>query len=289
MKLLVAALVLAAAPSAHAECAIPVWIGTPHGTTIPEHGSLYIYDSGYGFDHNADEKGVVFSDGVPHRFVETRITEDLVRVDYAAGLASAVTVNAGWAPAMYPIDAQWTAPTAAPRVVQYWHHVSEWTCSMSDSWMIQVDQPTAAFRVRFTPIDDIGSTIEYIEPAQTGEDGRSVLEIGKHNCIGAPTISLEQLAVGGILELQAIRFDGSEVEVTGLPAMMKTSEMRTSDAGIEGAIGYAVPPASPPPAPPVVTNARSGEAVLVITGVGVGLLFIGMLLAGRKRTPTPVL
>lgn len=290
MKLLVAALAsLALAPAAHAECAIPKWIGTPSGTTLPEHGSLYIFDEGYRPSAYADEETVQFSDGVPHRWVETRVSDNVVRVDYAAGLASTVTAGIRWDKMTYAIDPAWRAPAQAPRVVQYWHHQSEWSCSHSDSWMFQIDQPTAAFRVVFTRLDDIGHSIEYIEPAQVGEDGRSVLEIGKHDCVAQATIAPETLAEGGILELYAIRFDGTEARVTGLPDMLKTSEMRTSDGGIYDAIGYAQLPPAPPPTPPVVTNAGSGDAFLVIAGAGVGLLFLGMLLAGRKRTPTPVL
>jgi hypothetical protein len=265
MKLVLAALVtLALAPAAHAECAIQTWIGTPSGTALPPSGTLYIYDDS--------------SDAPDH----------LTRVPYDVGLDTTFDVTVGWETTTYPIDPQWKAPREAPRVIQYWHHASEWTCSHADSWMIQVDQPTAAFVVQFTSIDDIGTTIEYIEPAKTGADGRSVLEIGKHDCIGSMKLSPEQLAAGGVLELWAIRFDGTRVQVTGLPQMMKTSEMRTSEGGVDEAIGFAVAPPAPPPAPPIVTNAASGEAFLVIAAAGVGLLFIGMMLAGRKRAPTPV-
>jgi hypothetical protein len=289
MKLLAAVLLtLALAPAAHAECARPTWIGTPTGSVLPEHGSLYIYDSGYSYNAYSDLKETVFSDGVPHRWAETRVSDDILRVDYAAGLATTMQVGVGWAPVTYTIDPMWKAPADAPRVLQYWHQVSEWTCSRTDSVMIQIDQPTAAFRVRWTNLDDIGSTREYIEPAQTGDNGRSVLELGKHNCIGEMHIRPEELAAGGVLELVAIRFDGSEVAVTGLPEMIDTSEMRTSDGGIEEAIGYATPLPPAPPAPPVVTNARSGDAFLAIAAGGVGLLFVGMMLAGRKRAPTPV-
>jgi hypothetical protein len=290
MKLPIAALAsLALAPTAaHADCAAPRWIGTPTGTAIPEHGSLYLFEEEYR-SGRFNELEVEFADGVPHRWEGTRVSENVVRIDYAAGLASMVTADIYWGEkGTYAIDPTWKAPARAPRVLQYWHHQSEWTCSYSDSWMIQVDQPTAAFRVRFMRLDVIGNSIEYIEPAQPGEDGRSVLEIGKHNCIADTIISPETLAAGGVLELVAIRFDGSEVEVTGLPKMMRTSDMRTSDGGLSDAIGYASLPLAPPPAPPIVTNAASGQAFLVIAGAGVGLLFIGMMLAGRKRTPLPV-
>lgn len=289
MKLLVTAVAtLSLAPSAHAECAKPKWIGTPTGTTIPEHGSLYIFEEDYRGDSFAHMEKIEFSDGVPHRWETTRISDRVVRVDYAAGLASTVTAGIRWDSVTYSIDPAWRAPAHAPRVLQYWHHASEWACSYADSWLVQVDQPTAAFRVVFTPNDDISMPVEYIEPAQTGADGRSVLEIGKHDCVSSTKISPETLARGGVLELYAIRFDGSEVAVTGLPATMKTSEMRTSSGHVQDAIGYAPLPPAPPPAPPTVTNAASGHAFLVIAGAGVGLLFVGMLLAGRKRTPVPV-
>ncbi len=290
MKLVLAAIVTSALAShARAECGIQKWIGTPSGTTLPEHGSLYLFDQGYGWNPYADEETVEFSDGVPHRWETTRISDDLVRVDYAAGLASSVTVGVRWEKLTYAIDPAWMAPTRPPRVLQYWHHASEWTCSRADSWLIQVDQPTAAFRVVFTPSDDRSNRIEYIEAAKTGEDERSALEIGKHDCIGLAKVTPEMLAAGGVLELYAIRFDGSEVRVTGLPDVMKTSQMRTSDGHLDEAIGYLR--RLPPPAiaaAPTETNAESGDAFLVTAGVGVGLLLVGMLVAGRKRTPIPV-
>jgi hypothetical protein len=287
MKLVLAALLTSAfASSAHAECAIPKWIGTPTGTTIPEHGSLYMFVEDYYGNPYADEEKVTFSDGVPHRWEIARISDNVVRIDYAAGLASTVTVGVRWDTFTYAIDPTWRAPAQPPRALQYWHHSSQWSCSHSDSWLVQVDQATAAFRVVFTPTNELA--IEYVEPAQPGEDGRSVLEIGKHDCIGSPTISPETLAKGGVLELYAIRFDGSEVRVTGLPDVMKTSEMRSSSGHLADAIGYAPLPPPPAAAAPIVTNAKSGEAFLVIAGAGVGLLFVGMLLAGRKRTPHPV-
>jgi hypothetical protein len=285
MKLLVAALVLALAPTAHADCAIQKWLGTPSGTTIPATGSLYVYDQGYGY--NPYTEGVVFSDGVPHRWEKWRISDDVVRIDYAAGLATSVTAGIRWEQMTYAIDPQWKAPKAAPRAIHYWHHKSEWTCSETDSWMIQVDQPTAAFRVMFTPNTLGAKPIEYIEPAKTGDDGRSVLEIGKHDCIATPTVAPAMLAAGGMLVLYAIRFDGSEVRVRGLPPLLSTSDMRTSDRGIQEAIGYTQ--LLPTPAPNgAVTNAKSGHVFLLIAGAAVGLLFFGMLLAGRKRAPMPV-
>lgn len=289
MKLLVAALLsFCLARAARADCALPKWIGTPSGTTIPEHGSLYIFDEGYRGNPYADTEGVEFSDGVPHRWEMTRISDNVVRVDYAAGLASTVTAGIRWEKMTYAIDPSWKPPAQPPRVIQYWHHTSEWTCSYAESWMIQVDQPTAAFRVRFTELGRMTPPIEYIEPAQPGDDGRSVLEIGKHDCVAQAMIEPDALARGGVLTLHAIRFDGSEVEVMGLPKAMRTADMRTSSGGIQEAIGYARLPSLPPASPPTITNAKSGHALLLIAAAGVGLLFVGMLFAGRKRTPTPV-
>lgn len=286
MKLVLAALVLAAAaPTANADCAIPMWIGTPSGTTIPEHGTLYIYDSGFRWDDYGDEKGVTFSDGIPHAWAETRISPDVIRVDYAAGLATSMKVGVGWDPVTFAIDPHWKAPAAAPRVMQYWHHVSEWTCSTTDSWMFQIDQPVAAFRVRWVHGDNV---IQYIEPAQTAEGGRAALEIGKHNCIGMPSVPLEELAAGGELTLTAIRFDATEVPVTGVPKFLRTDMLRTSEDGVVGAIGYLPQPPAPPAPPPLVTNAASGHVFLGIAAAALGLLFVGLLLAGRPRTPTPL-
>ena len=53
-----------------------------------------------------------------------------------------------------------------------------------------------------------------------------------------------------VVSLFAIRFDGSEVAVTGLPATISTKDMPTTDDGISRAIGYQAGSEPIAPVPP---------------------------------------
>jgi hypothetical protein len=219
--------------TADADCATPQWLGTPTGASIPAKGSLFFYSEANG----VDAKKV----GGPITAV-TKLSDTVVRLDYSTK-ADELEITAQ-EPAVYQISGLWKPPAAAPRVIQTWHHEYQWTCSNADSLMLQIDQPTAAFRVFWRYKDH--PTREWIVPARTGEGNINVLELGKIDC-GSTTIDPDELAVGGILTLIAIRYDGSEVAVTGVPPTLSTTEMPTSADGLGRAIAF--PAGTEPTAP----------------------------------------
>jgi hypothetical protein len=220
--------------NADAECGTPQWLGTPNGASIPTKGSLFFYSE----ENGVDAKKV----GGPITAV-TKLSDTVVRLDYSTK-ADELEITAQ-EPAVYQVSSYWKPPAAAPRVIQTWHHQYEWTCSTADSVMLQIDQPTAAFRVFWRYKDH--PTREWIVPARTGDGNVNVLELGKINC-GSTTIDPNELAAGGSLTLIAIRYDGSEVAVAGLPPTLSTADMPTSKDGIERAIAY---PAGTEPTAPV--------------------------------------
>jgi len=226
-------LVVAWSANAAAECGTPEWLGTPTGATIPSHGSLYLYR----------EVGDGMKVGGPITAV-TKVSESVMRIDYATK-ADELEIASAQEPALYQISGLWKPPAAAPRVIQSWHHKHAWTCSSSDSVMLQIDQPTTAFRVFWRFKDH--PTRELIVPARTAEGNVNVLELGKINC-GHASIDPDELAAGGILTLIAIRYDGSEVAVAGLPPTVSTVDMVTTQDGLERAIAF---PAGTEPIAPV--------------------------------------
>jgi hypothetical protein len=227
---LTVALVLSVSHRAEADCGRETWVGTPTGASIPAKGSLYVFDGW--LDFRAPKSRV----GGPI-VAETRVGENVLRLDYVTK-ADELELAGRDNPSLFQVNRGWKAPAASPRVIQYWHHVSSWECSSSDSVMLQIDQPTAAFRV-FWQFED-HPTRQLVLPARTAANNVSVLELGKINCVGAPFIDPAELASGGKLVVVAIRFDGSEVLVTGLPITISTAKMPTSEAGVSQAIGYPV-------------------------------------------------
>ncbi len=206
---------------ADAMCGEPAWVGSTPGTTIPAHGSLYVYGEALDYDSHTHVGGPIVR--------ETRISHTLARLDYDTD-ARELRVHAGWEDVYaFYVDPHWAAPKFAPRVVQAWHHASHWTCSSTDSVSFQLDQPTAAVRVVWSYFG--APAREWIVPTQLATSPRgwllNVLELGKINC-GGTTIPPEELAVGGELTLYAIRFDGSEVHVDGLPARLSSADFGSS-------------------------------------------------------------
>jgi hypothetical protein len=216
-----------AARSAQASCDSPRWVGTPTGATIPATGSLYVYDEGLSFREPVRKGG-----GPIVR--QTKVSDTVLKLDYVTK-ADELEIPYDHRPTILNVNPAWKPPAAAPRVIQYWHHKHEWTCSEADSLMLQIDQPTAAFRVYWQSGDR--PMRELIMPAQTDENHVSVLELGKINC-GEVSIDPAELAAGGKLVVMAIRFDGSEVAVSGLPATVSTAQMPTSSDGLARAIGF---------------------------------------------------
>nr|MBA2545168.1 hypothetical protein [Deltaproteobacteria bacterium] len=232
-------LVAALAADARADCAHPRWVGTPTGATIPATGRLYVYDEGFAYRGEKTLGGPIVR--------QTRLSETVLQLDYVTK-ADELELADDYEPTILQVNPSWKAPTTAPRVIQYWHHKSEWACSHSDSLMLQIDQPTAAFRVYWQSGDL--PLRELIVPARTAENNVSVLELGKIDC-GSTLIAPAELAAGGTLLLVAIRYDGTEVAVAGLPQTISTARMPVSEDGLRRAIGYPAgmaPTASLPPA-----------------------------------------
>lgn len=243
MKLVGAALatlVFLAAPRAEASCGNPHWVGTPPGAAIPPAGSLYLYDHALVFRAPTPRP-------TPGPIVrETVVGDGVVRLDYATS-ADELEIADQWNPTVFPVHGTWKPPAAAPRVIQYWHQVHAWACSSADLVWLQIDQPTAAFRVVWQAKGKPAR--QFIFPALTDTNNVSVLPLGKLDCAGT-TIDPAELAEGGRLTLFAIRFDGSEVAVRGLPSTISTAAMPTTEDGIERAIGFQAGTEPTQPVPP---------------------------------------
>lgn len=288
MKLAFVAVALAtSAPRlAQAECANPHWIGTPPHTRLPTHGSLYLYDGSLAYRGTEIPAVAAKWTGMqPKATHETRISDTVVRFDYEATLPATVVIDPeGWEPRPFTFDSRWRAPIDAPRVMQYWHHVYEWTCSQADSVMFQIDQPTAAFRVAWKYA---GHTTEQIIPAQTDDGARSVVELGKINCARA-NLDPEELRKGGELTLTAIRFDGSEVPVVGVPAFLSTTQMPTAAEGLDRAFRLTV---LPDPVEETITPTAKEPQTPLVGGIAVICCLFGVLIgirAGKRAQPTDV-
>ncbi|HEY5921740.1 MAG TPA: hypothetical protein VIV11_08715 [Kofleriaceae bacterium] len=210
LVVLVFSLVLAIPQRAYAACAHPSWVGT-ESSSVPTRGSLYVYDEIV--EHRAHQHEVRWN-GTEGVAVQTKVAKAVVRIDYSGPVGSELVVNR----VGYRLTSDWRPPVEAPFVVKWWHHESEWTCSSSDTLNIEISQPTAAVRVRWT---FRGDTTETIVPTEG-----NVLELGKINC-GGTTLDPDELRAGGHLELTAIRLDGSEVAIRGLPAKISTSMFTT--------------------------------------------------------------
>jgi hypothetical protein len=207
---MVVVLVFATPQRADAMCGSPRWVGT-ESSAVPTRGALYVYDDILEYKPHQQE---VSWNGTPGVAVQSKVAKAVVRIDYAGVAGSELVVNG----VAYRLTAEWRAPVETPSVVRWWHHEHKWTCSSSDTLNVEISQPTAAVRVRWT---FEGETTETIVPAR-----RSVLELGKIDC-GGTTLDPEELDTGGHLELTAIRVDGSEVPIRGLPATISTSMFTT--------------------------------------------------------------
>ncbi len=271
---ILALVTLALSSRADAECARVQWVGTPPGATIPQHGSLYLYDQ--------------LVDSWKHKvrgpiIATTEVGDHVVRLDYETHADELeLRRDERYPSSVFDVSPHWKPPAAAPRAVQYWHHQYRWTCSSADSLMIQIDQPTAAFRVFWQFGDHPSRT--FVMPARTDAHNINVLELGKIDC-GSTSIDPAELAAGGTLTLVAIRYDGSEVVVTGLPARLSTRRMPTAAEGLSRAIGYqaGAEPVAPVPVP-VPEWPLLELALMFLTIVLGGLLFVFF----RQKTPKPV-
>jgi len=240
MKLAIAAALalVFAAHRAEAACGNPHWVGTPTGASIPSSGSLYLYDASLAFEDLEPRTGPIVK--------QTKVGATVVKLDYVSH-ADELALEDDRDPTVLDVHETWKPPAAAPRVIQYWHQVWGWTCSQTDLVWLQIDQPTAAFRVVWEPNKPAR---QFIFPARTADNHVSALGLGKINC-GGTNIDPAELVVGGRLTLFAIRYDGSEVAVTGLPSRISSAEMPTTEQGLERSIGFpaGTEPTSPVPPP----------------------------------------
>jgi hypothetical protein len=278
--------VIAAMPArADAECGIPRWVGIADGGTLPVQGSVYVHHEAMRWDELSEQtaKPVFRWVGAASTLSIEKVSAVVVRVDYDAphafGAELLADENDDWYTPNVTFDRAWTAPSHAPRVVQYWHDISSWTCSATDSVNIQLDQPVAAVRARWT---FEGKTQEWIEVPRSTESTKSVIEIGKFNC-GSTTVDPKELAAGGHLELIAIRADRSEVTIAGLPDVLSTKEMPSDEHDRTMHLASMLPAVA---APAVVTPEATEPP-----GIGVGVLVLGLfalggLLAFRGLPPT---
>lgn len=264
---------LLSARAAHASCAIPAWVGAEPGTVVPTKGVFYVHDESIGWSTDPEPYVKLrWSDGEGTAKV-VRVEETVVAIEYEGPPLSRIHVEGFYDQlAELVLDDAWLAPAAVPRVLQYWHHASSWTCSSSDTLMIQVDQPVAAFRVRWRVNDH---DVDYIETPHT--DGtKTVLELGKINC-GGENVPLEQLKDGVGIELYAIRHDGSEVHVPTMPRFVRLDALPEVDAGMDHAftIMATQDPSAATHATPRqrATYGRTlGAVILAFAGLGVLLV-----------------
>ncbi len=280
MRLLaVLGILIATASNARADCAIPQWVGTATGTKVPLRGSLFVHDERLRWDEAAPPDLDVGWTGTVYVQV-TRVEPAVARIDYVGADRAEIQIRHRYRDEMstYTLDETWTVPARKPHVLQYWHNASEWACSSSDELLIQLDQPTAAVRARWTYG---GRTVEYIEAART-DATKAVVSFGKVNC-GGTSIPIDQLADGGELELYAIRLDGSEVRIPNMPRHVATEEMPVRDDNFEGAFTIVTETKKSPHAQRAPASKWLGATALLALAAGV---LLGFRL--RVRAPTDV-
>lgn len=187
---------VADAGRAEAECATPSWYGTPAGVTVPAQGVVY-------------------------RFAGPSTEATMQRYDAAGAREMG-----------YAVDPDWAPPAEAPRVLAIEHAKWRWTCSSEDVLAIQIDQPVAAVRVFWATSDGQHEMIVAPQPRETPM-GRpaAILKLGKIDCGGA-NIPVEDLERGVVLGLTAIRNDGTEVAIDGVPTIVALDDFPTSTRAV---------------------------------------------------------
>jgi hypothetical protein len=173
-----------------------MWLGTPAGTTVPPRGVMY-RQSG----------------------------EEATKVEYQA--APGALVVEVFYHSKYIVDPAWKPPVDPPRVIAMRHRKHRWTCSWSDAAEIRLDQPVAAVRVVWTRDGTSHERILAPQPVRIRggvELPFAEVVLGKLNCSGF-TFSVSDLEAGVAIEMTAIRFDGSEVRVEGLPPILDLDEL----------------------------------------------------------------
>jgi hypothetical protein len=274
---------LLSARAAAADCIVPVWLGTESGTHVPTRGVLYMHDESIGWSSEEEPWLVVRWENGEGTIKVTRVERSLAVVEYEGPTGSTIHLGGRFEDSLasYVLDDTWQPSEAAPRVLQYWHHETSWTCSEADSLMVQVDQPVAAFRVRWYVN---GRAVDYYETPRA-RDGKTVLELGKIDC-GQENVPLEQLHDGVGIQLFAIRADGTEVQVSGMPVYISLDEIPAVGAGMDHAFTII---ATQDPNAAVHASARrpvkysGGLGAVIIAFAGVGVL-LALWLIRRAET-----
>ena len=206
--LFVIALLVAAERSAHAACSCRLKL-SPESGPVPLRGFLYLGDVYLLQRGDVTVRWI----GIPGMATWT-VREGIARLDYSGpeGSELAVILGGKYESARYRLASGWRAPSTAPRAIGFQHEERSWTCASTDALIIELDQSTAAVRVRWT---HWGTTETFVLPT----DGRVAL--GQLGCCGS-NISPDELHDGGELELVAIRVDGTEARILGIPRVVST-------------------------------------------------------------------
>jgi len=201
---------------------------SPESGSVPLRGSLYLGDV------DMIDRGEVSVRwiGTPGTATWT-VHDSIARLDYSGPEGSELVVITfkQYERARYKLESGWRAPATAPRAISFEHEESSWTCASTDALFIKLDQSTAAVRVRWT---HSGKTETRVLPT----DGRVAL--GQIGCCGE-NISPDELHDGGALELVAIRADGSEAQILGVPSYLST-DMYSPETGVAGRLRGIVRP-----------------------------------------------
>jgi hypothetical protein len=224
--------------AAHAECAWPDWLGTPSGVTVPPSGTLYRYTG----------------DGV------------IEAVPYQAA-SGALSIDGGWNDATFHVDPAWTPPEEPPRAVTILHSEYSWTCSEQDAAAIQLDQPVAAVRVFWARDGQRNETVVVPKPIRSAVGvPAAVVLLGKVDCAGE-TVPVADLMAGAVVKMTAIRFDGSEVQIEGLPTLLDLDDLPREKQQRAVSLLEPAPPLMVNASPPVRHRPRtSGIVILALLG-----------------------
>lgn len=210
------------ADRASAMCGTPAWLGTAPAVEVPERGVLYAASAD-------DALASLALEGAPATWRVERVDGpdgfDVVALHYEArdGAVLDVGPGGGAGGAGLRVSEAWSAPAASPRVVSLGRSRHAWSCSQEDAVAVQVDQPVAAFRVRWFAG---GAWSEAIVPPMASDQAPStpVLLLGKVDCAGE-TVPVDVLVAGAVVDVTAIRLDGSEVAVDGLPPVVDLDDL----------------------------------------------------------------
>ena len=226
-------------------CVTPRGYGTPDGVVIPPRGVL-------------------------HRFDGKRTTP----APYDAGGKLLY--------GRFVVDPHWKAPVDRPRVVSFWHGTSDFVCAAQNTVVIELDQIVSAVRVAWASKDRSGEILVAPHPAYPRKGRpKQLLELGRLSCAGE-NLPVAALRDGVTLQLTAIRHDGSEIAIEGVPAFVDLDEVAAPVRPKQVAIR---PSREPSGALPMQRN-REDRTVPFLAAMGMAAL-AGWRLRRRRRCVVP--